>query len=114
MSDLASLLASMQRAQSDDFAARFADAQAAFTAIVERAIATNRTDVVSMCAREVGPAMLKWIEASGGVASLIISRNHAEIHVNLARKAKPPEPHPVQVLTPDIATGFADAPAVGE
>lgn len=116
MTDLASLLSAGQDQSDVERAKRLTATQVAFTAMVSHAIAQGETEVVCYCAKDVGAAMKAWVEQSGGVASLVVSRSHAEIHVNLARKAPPaPEPSPsdgAQVISPDVATADATVIAV--
>lgn len=110
MSTLADLLANAKDQQAADFQARLTSAQVAFTALVQHAVASKQSEIVHYMPRDIGPSMLAWIQQSGGVASLVIGKDHSELHVNLARQSQPaaPEPEP-QTISPDVATAFVSA-----
>jgi hypothetical protein len=113
MSTLADLLASAKDQQAQDFQARLASAQVAFTALVQHAIASKQSEIVHYMPRDIGPSMLAWLRQSGGVASLVIGKDHSELHVNLARQSQPATEPAVQVISPDVATAEVSAVAPG-
>lgn len=119
MTDLATILSGAHASFNAEQAARIDDEKAAFTARLQAAIARHATHIVHPVARDIGPAMLAWVEASGARVGLTIAKDHAELHVSLV--APKPAPAPAvetladgtQVMHPDIAVGVASAVAVG-